>query len=146
PPSRFVALFVAVFFLTVLDAASDVTSRPGEGSGPKQEVTAEPGSPAHAMQSLMKAIAEEDVDLYVSLLDSKARAQVQQASKAMGNQYHALMKNQIGKFKRQWEGLSVAGEDINGNSAQVTLSCDDGEKVRVDFIKETGGWKLRLMS
>lgn len=107
-------------------------------------VTAEPGTPSHAMQVLMKAIQDEDVETYLSVMDEQARAMAVKSREFDREQFDRLMDGKFDSMRLQWRGLTVSGEKINGDTAVVTLS-GRGDSVNVDMVKEPDGWKIKLM-
>jgi hypothetical protein len=113
------------------------------GGSASVEATFPPGTPSHAVQKFIKAIHEGDVKNYISSLDSKARAQCMQAS-GMPN-FEQQMKGQLSSSSSQMKGVTIVGEKINGDAASVTLKCPDGELIPMECIKESSGWKIRLM-
>ena len=123
--------------------ASSLAACGGSGAGP---VDAEPGSPSRAMQSLMRAVATEDVDTYVMLLDSSARAAAESSRQLMPDEFEGVMKDRLAVMSGKWTGLVVRSESITGNRAAVTLEDGSGETVEVPFVLETDGWKISLMS
>ena len=127
---------------TVVLICAILTNCGGSGT----EVTADPGTPSYAMQNLIKSVLEEDVDLYLSLLNEKARLTAESSREKLGKaRFESLMKNQMGGWQRQWRGLSVTGEEIDGDKATVTLSDPTGDSVDVDLVEEYDGWKLLVM-
>lgn len=113
--------------------------------GPAVKVTAEQGTPSHAMQTFIKAIMEGDVSTYLNSLDINARKQSMQVAVTHGPDFERIMKQQLVSFRSKYEGVCVTGEKITGNTAVVTLTGPDGTTVDMDFVKESDGWKLKMM-
>jgi hypothetical protein len=109
------------------------------------EVTAPPDTPSHAVQCFIKAIMEGDVATYFNSMDIKTRKKVAPAAMAAGPNFEPMMKQQIASFKSQWEGTRITGEKITGDTAVVTLTGPDGTTVDMDLVKESTGWKIKLM-
>jgi len=128
--------YAAIAFLFVIIAV---------GCSSEPEFKIEPGSPAHAMQAFIKAVLDGDVGSYLNALDSTARAQSYGVAQKVGAGFEEMMKAKIAEYRPQYENVKIVGEKITGNIAKVTLVKEgDPDPADIDFIKEPGGWKLRL--
>ena len=110
-------------------------------SGP----SAEPGTPSYCVESLIESARDGDIDLYLSVLPSELRDQAEKSRSMMGDKFDDFMRKQLAQTAAQVKGCSVTGEEIDGDTAKVTVTHPSGDTTVIDCIEEADGWKLDLL-
>ena len=100
--------------------------------------------PSYTVETLIMAIEDEDVDLYISVLPVKFREEAKKSRAVMGDKFDDIMKQQLGAFSSILNGAFVTGEKIDGDKAQVTVSDDSNSTDTISCIKEAGGWVIEI--
>ena len=114
------------------------------GCGRGARFSAEPGTPSHTVERLMKAAETGDVELYLSVLPAQVRAMSEQSRKMLGDQFDALMKTQLAATAAGVKGATVTGEKVTGTRAAVTVKGADGSTADIPCVKEGDKWVLDL--
>ncbi len=129
----------AMTMAAVVLAAAALSAGCGRG-GPK----AKPGTPSYCVESLMRSATDGDIDLYLSVLPTDMRDVAEKSREMMGDKFDDFMLKQMASTARQVKGASITSEEIDGDTAKVTVTTSSGDTVVIDCAKEDDGWKLDL--
>ena len=114
------------------------------GCGKEYRSTSQPGTASSTVKTLIKAVEDDDIDAYLSVLPAEIRAVSEQSRQMLGAKFDEVMSKQLATNRKQVEGARVTGEKIDGDTAKVTLTSGSGEPITFDLVREGDEWKLDL--